>query len=147
MKTSLKNKMFIKDLYFSVVLVYSVQFHGWYRNTILKGINTLYCSRLRKKMHNENYTRPPWHIMFMSVETRHANTVSAKIYLFVQLYLYLTSLCKLYKKYTHEENKSTWCTHFMQDYNVYNNTQFSEICQTKWMLWSYNLNSKACITM
>lgn len=85
--------------------------------------------------------------MSMSVETRHANTVSAKIYLFVQLYLYLTSLCKLYKKYSHEENKSTWCTHFMQKMIMHNNTQFSEICQTKWMLWSNNLNSKACLTI
>lgn len=103
------------------MLVYCVQFHRWFRNTFLKGINTLYCSRLHNRLHNENYTRPLDIFMFMSVETRHANTVSAKIYLFVRLYLYLTFLCKLYKKYIHEENKSTWCTHFMHNNIIIHN--------------------------
>lgn len=108
--------MFIKDLFFFQLCLFivfnfidGIETHSW---RVLIHAIVLDCTRdCTMKIivgHLDIF-------MFMSFETRHANTVGAKIYLFVQLYLYLTSLCKLYKKYIHEENKSTWCTHFMHN--------------------------------
>lgn len=81
---NVKEFFFEKSKYFHQYFVNCVQFHKWYQNNFLTGMNTLYFTILRKIMRNKNRSRHLKKMQFM---------VAVYFLLKIWIYKFYNSFC------------------------------------------------------